>query len=66
MTQNSGKKYTVTGWADNYTGTDNVNMRLRKNRAEGVAKLLKRNGVPESQLTVTTNNGNLSDLGENA
>ena len=39
-------------------------MRLRKNRAEGVAKLLKRNGVPESQLTVTTNNGNLSDLGE--
>ena len=64
MTQNSGKKYTVTGWADNYTGTDNVNMRLRKNRAEGVAKLLKRNGVPESQLTVTTNNGNLSDLGE--
>ena len=64
MTQNSGKKYTVTGWADNYTGTDNVNMRLRKNRAEGVAKLLKRNGVPESQLEVTTNNGNLSDLGE--
>ena len=64
MTQNSGKKYTVTGWADNYTGTDNINMRLRKNRAEGVAKLLKRNGVPESQITVTTNNGNLNDLGE--
>ncbi|MBO4943266.1 MAG: OmpA family protein [Muribaculaceae bacterium] len=64
MTQNSDKKYTVTGWADNYTGTDNVNIRLRKNRAEGVAKLLKRNGVPESQITVTTNNGNLSDLGE--
>ncbi len=63
MTQ-SGKKYTVTGWADNYTGNDNINMRLRKNRAEGVAKLLKRNGVSESQLTVTTNNGNLSDLGE--
>ena len=64
MTQNSDKKYTVTGWADNYTGTDNINIRLRKNRAEGVAKLLKRNGVPESQITVTTNNGNLSDLGE--
>lgn len=63
MTQNSDKKYTVTGWADNYTGTDNINMRLRKNRAEGVAKLLKRNGVPESQITVTTNNGNLNDLG---
>ena len=64
MTQNSDKKYTVTGWADNYTGTDNINMRLLKNRAEGVAKLLKSNGVPASQINVTTNNGNLSDLGE--
>ena len=64
MTQNSDKKYTVTGWADNYTGTDNINMRLRKNRADGVAKLLKSNGVPASQINVTTNNGNLSDLGE--
>ena len=64
MTQNPDKKYTLTGWADNYTGTDNINIRLRKARAEGVAKLLKKTGVPESQLTVTTNNGNLSDLGE--
>lgn len=64
MTQNPDKKYTVTGWADNYTGTDNINIRLRKARAEGVQKLLVRNGVPESQLNVTTNNGNLSDLGE--
>lgn len=64
MTQNPDKKYVLTGWADNYTGTDNINVRLRKNRAEGVAKLLVRNGVPESQITTTTNNGNLSDLGE--
>ena len=64
MTQDTSKKYTVTGWADNYTGTDNINIRLRKNRAEGVAKLLKANGVADSQLNVTTNNGNLSDLGE--
>ncbi|MCM1067219.1 MAG: OmpA family protein [Muribaculaceae bacterium] len=64
MTQNPDKKYVLTGWADNYTGTDNINMRLRKNRAEGVQKLLVRNGVKDSQLTVTTNNGNLSDLGE--
>lgn len=64
MTQNPSKKYTLTGWADNYTGTDNINKRLRKNRAEGVQKLLVRNGVPESQLTVKTNDGNLSDLGE--
>lgn len=64
MTQNPDKKYVLTGWADNYTGTDNINMRLRKNRAEGVAKLLVKNGVPESQISTTTNNGNLSDLGE--
>jgi len=64
MTQNPDKKYVLTGWADNYTGSDNINMRLRKNRAEGVAKLLVKNGVPESQITTTTNNGNLSDLGE--
>lgn len=64
MTQNPGKKYVLTGWADNYTGTDNINIRLRKARAEGVQKLLVRNGVPSSQLEVTTNNGNLSDLGE--
>lgn len=64
MMANPDKKYVLTGWADNYTGTDNVNMRLRKNRAEGVAKLLVKTGVAENQLTVTTNNGNLSDLGE--
>lgn len=64
MKSNSDKKYILTGWADNYTGTESINMRLRKNRAEGVSKLLQRNGVPASQLTVTTNNGNLSDLGE--
>ncbi len=64
MTQNPNQKYVLTGWADNYTGTDNINKRLRKNRAEGVAKVLYRNGVPESQITVTTNDGNLSDLGE--
>ena len=63
MTQNPSKKYVLTGWADNYTGTDNINMRLRKNRADNVQKVLVRNGVPASQLTVTTNNGNLNDLG---
>lgn len=63
MVQNPDKKYVVTGWADNYTGTDNINIRLRKNRAEGVQKLLVKNGVAESQLDVTTNNGNLNDLG---
>lgn len=63
MQQNPDKKYVLTGWADNYTGTDNINMRLRQNRVNGVKNLLVRNGVAESQLTATTNNGNLSDLG---
>lgn len=63
MTQNPDKKYVLTGWADNYTGTDNINIRLRKNRAENVQKVLVRNGVPTSQVEVTTNNGNLNDLG---
>lgn len=64
MTQNSDKKYVVTGWADNYTGSDAVNKRLRKNRAENVAKVLYANGVAESQIEVTTNDGNYADLGE--
>ncbi|MDE6575712.1 MAG: hypothetical protein K2L84_10345 [Muribaculaceae bacterium] len=64
MTQNPDKKYTLTGWADNYTGTDKINMRLRENRVNGVKNLLVKNGVAESQLNATTNNGNLSDLGE--
>ena len=37
---------------------------LRKARVEGVQKLLVKNGVEESRLTATTNDGNLSDLGE--
>lgn len=63
MNQND-KKYVLTGWADNYTGSDNINKRLRKNRAEGVQKLLVKNGVAANRLEVATNDGNLSDLGE--
>lgn len=62
----SGKKYTLTGWADNYTGTEEINDRLRHARVEGVKRQLVRFGVEESQLNVTVNNGNLSDLGEKA
>lgn len=58
------KKYTLTGWADNYTGTDAINTRLRKNRVETVKNQLVRYGVNESQLNATTNNGNRVDLGD--
>ena len=54
----------LTGWADNYTGTDAINKRLRKNRVNGVKKQLLRYGVPESQLEATTNDGNRVDLGD--
>lgn len=64
MKQNPDQKYVVTGWADNYTGTDQVNDRLRHARANGVEKVLLRNGVNASQLDVTVNNGNLNDMGE--
>jgi len=64
MTSHPDKKYTVTGWADNYTGNDAINTRLRKARAASVEAQLKKNGVPASQLDVTTNNGNLCDLGD--
>ena len=62
----TGKTYTLTGWADNYTGTESYNDRLRHARVEGVKRQLVRLGVPESQLNTTVNNGNLTDLGEKA
>ncbi len=53
--KNSGEKYVITGFADNYTGTDAVNARLRTRRAENVKKILVANGVDASKLEVTTN-----------
>lgn len=64
MKTNPDQKYTLTGWADNYTGTEQINIRLRHNRVNGVQKQLVKFGVPESQLNTTINNGNLCDLGE--
>lgn len=64
MKANPNQHYTLTGWADNYTGTEQFNIQLRKKRVAGVEKELKKNGVPASQITATTNNGSLCDLGE--
>lgn len=58
------KNYVLTGWADNYTGNDAINTRLRHNRVNGVKNQLVRYGVPESQLEATINNGNRVDLGD--
>lgn len=64
MKDNANTHYVLTGWADNYTGTDAFNVRLRHNRVNGVYNKLIKCGVPASQLTATTNNGSLCDLGE--
>lgn len=54
----AGKKFNLTGWADNYTGTEAINARLRAKRAEGVVNVLVQNGVDASRLNVVENNGN--------
>lgn len=64
MKSNPKQHYLLTGWADNYTGTEQINIRLRHARVNGVAKELKKNGVAEDQITATINNGSLCDLGE--
>ena len=64
MTANPDKKYVLTGWADNYTGNDQINTRLRNNRVDGVKKQLVKLGVKADQLEATINSTNLVDLGE--
>lgn len=63
MQENSDKTYVLTGWADNYTGTDEVNARLRQLRADGVKNYLVNCGVNPDQLKVVTDNNNLTDFG---
>ncbi len=64
MNGDTSKKYTLTGWADNYTGTDAYNARLRENRVNTVKNQLVKYGVNAAQLNATTNSGNRVDLGE--
>ncbi len=64
MKDNPNTKYVITGWADNYTGNDQINTRLRHNRVNGVKKQLNKLGVSDSQVEATVNHTNLVDLGE--
>lgn len=66
MQENPNKKYVLTGWADNYTGTEEINARLRQQRVDGVKNYLVKCGVDAAQLETTTDNANLTDFGVKA
>ena len=55
--------YILTGWADNYTGNDEINIKLRHDRVNGVKKTLEDKGIDGGRLQTETNNGNLVDYG---
>lgn len=63
MKANPDKKYILTGWADNYTGNERINTRLRNERVNGVKACLVKAGVPESQLETRIDANNLTDFG---
>ncbi len=60
---NENSNYKLTGWADNYTGNDQINVRLRKDRVAGVKKALVGKGIADNRLETTINNANLVDYG---
>lgn len=66
MNENPEQKYVLTGWADNYTGNDEINTRLRHARVNGVKNYLVACGVAESQIDATIDANNLTDLGVKA
>lgn len=63
MLQNPDKKYILTGWADNYTGNEAVNTRIRNQRVDGVYNCLIKAGVPAEQLEKRVDANNLTDYG---
>lgn len=55
------KNYVLTGWADNYTGNDKINTRLRKDRVATVKNALVKKGVAESRLDTQIDDRNRPD-----
>lgn len=64
--KDSNKKYVLTGYADSYTGTDEINSRLREARVDGVYNYLVAQGVDPDKLIKKTDAKNLTDLGPQA
>ncbi|MDE7436849.1 MAG: OmpA family protein [Muribaculaceae bacterium] len=63
MKETPNQKYILTGWADNYTGNDEINTRLRNQRVNTVKAFLVKCGVNESQLDARIDAANLTDFG---
>ena len=61
--KNENRDYLLTGWADNYTGNDKINVRLRKGRVATVKQELVKRGVAENRLETQINNRELTDYG---
>ena len=59
---NENDNYKLTGWADNYTGNDEINIKLRHDRVAGVKKALEDKGISGSRLSTETNNANHPDV----
>ena len=64
--KNENSNYLLTGWADNYTGNDQINVRLRKGRVATVKSELVKKGIADSRLETQINNGELTDYGPKA
>ncbi len=60
---NENRNYVLTGWADNYTGNDKINTRLRQGRVATVKNELVKQGVAEGRLETKIDNGELTDYG---
>ena len=56
------KNYTLTGWADNYTGNDKINTRLRKDRVATVKDALVKKGVAADRLATQIVDTNRPDV----
>lgn len=64
--KNESSNYMLTGWADNYTGNDVINVRLRKGRVATVKDELVKKGVASNRLETEINNGELTNYGPKA
>jgi len=60
--KDENKNYMLTGWADNYTGNDKINTRLRKDRVATVKNALVGKGVAADRLNTQINDSNRPDV----